>query len=31
MSTLFTYLSNYDAFYRAVERLATHPMPETMQ
>ncbi len=31
MSTLFAYLSSYDAFYRAVERLATHPMPETMQ
>lgn len=31
MNDLFTYLSSYDAFYRAVEKLATHPMPETMQ
>ena len=31
MSTLQLYLSSYDAFYRAVEKLATHPMPGTMQ
>ena len=31
MSDLQLYLRSYDAFYRAVEKLATHPMPETMQ
>jgi hypothetical protein len=29
--TLRFYLTDYAGFYRAVEELATHPMPETMQ
>ena len=31
MSDLQLYLLSYDAFYRAVEKLATYPMSDTIQ